>query len=326
MKRGLAIAGATALVLAAAGCSSDSGSESDDKKVNITQFRLHTAATTLVAQNKGIAESYGLEVNNGWGESSAAMVAALAGGQTDVATSSAPSVIEAITNGNVDLKIIGEVYREQPGETAYVALPGSGIKEIKDLIGKKVAIPGMSNSSVLRLKYTMKKQGLDYNKVEFVDMPHGEMTASLERGAVDVAQLTSSTLAAAIDTLDTTVVYDVSAGEFDGFPALAWVASGKFVKENPDAVAAFQCAVVVEGAQAVLDDKDLYREQLKSGLDWDDAAIDAVINTRYSPTSDAEVLQQVPDIMQEVGVLKEKFDVSDIVVPLPSDCDSLKTN
>lgn len=333
IKRGLATVGAATLaLLATTACSSESnapaqssGSNSlapETNEVRVSQFRLHTAATTFAAQTKGLDKAYGLEINNTWGETGTGMVAALAGGQTDFVTASAPNVVEAVTNGGVDLMIVGEMFRDKPGTTAFVTMPDSGIKGIEDLLGKKVATTGLTNASLLRLKHTMEAEGLDHNKVDWVDMPLGEITAALERGVIDAGQLTSAPLDAAIETLKTPVVYDPGAGEYDGFPALGWITSGTFAKENPNTVAAFQCAIVMGGAQAIIDDKDLYRAELKENLDWDDAAIDPVIDTNYSPTSDAEKLQLVPDLMFDMGVIKEKFDISSIVVPLPTDCEA----
>jgi len=284
------------------------------------QYQQTSAAPFLAAEQNGIAADYGLTLKLVPGESSPAMITQLVGGEGQVATASAWGVVNAIRNG-IDLRIVGENYREGPDSLTVEALPDSGIKELKDLIGKKVGVVGLNSGHDLRIKYAMEQEGMDWSKVTFVDLPFGEMNSNLETGNIDAASLVGPLLAQAKDKLHTVTVFDYGKGIYEGFSALAWISTGDFVDKNPNAVAAFQCAVVLKGAELVRDDKDAYYKSIMDGLGWTEAQIDATTKVNYPAANDAEELQMTPHIMYTLGAIDEELDMSKITVPMPDNCD-----
>ena len=283
------------------------------------QYRQTSASPFLAAMDSGIAAEHGLTLKYEWAESSPAMLTQVVSGNAQVGTSSLWGVVNAIQQG-MDIRIVGEDYREVTDSLTVEALPNSGIKGIEDLAGKKVGVVGLNSGHDLRIKYALKLKGLDPNGPQFVDLPFGQMGSSLETGAIDAGVFVGTGLKVAKEKLKSTTVMDYGKEPYKDFPALQWVMSGQFVDKNPNAVAAFQCAVVLQGATLAQSDQDLYQAGLKKHLGWDDAAIAATTKVTFPAANDVEQMQIVPDIMHELGVVPDKLDLATVTVPLPENC------
>ncbi|MCC2033174.1 ABC transporter substrate-binding protein [Microbacterium allomyrinae] len=333
------VAGAVSLVLlAAAGCAASTESDADaagaaapavsavdpfapeQSTVVGVNYRQTSVAPFAAAQDSGIAAEYGITLEPAWAESAPAAITQIVGGGGDVGTASLWGTINANLQG-IELRVIGENFRDVEESLTLEALPDSGISTIEDLEGKKVGVVGLNSTHDLRLKYLMQDEGFDWESVEFLDVPFGEMGASLETGVIDAGVFLGPTLAAAKANLDTVTVLDYGAGLYEGFPSLQWVTTKKFADENPNTIAAFQCAVVVKGAELVTDDEEAYSSAISGALGWDAAAIAATKKVIYPASNDTEAMQIVPDIMYNFGVITEEFDIAGITIPLPDNCD-----
>jgi NitT/TauT family transport system substrate-binding protein len=283
------------------------------------QYRLTSAAQFISAEKSGIAAEYGLTLSQEWIESSPAALTALVGGQGQVATVSGWSIVNAVNEG-IDVRIVGEAVIAIEGLTTVESLPDSGIESIEDLVGKTVGVVGINSGHDYRISYAMQQAGLDPDSVTFVAVPMGDMAANLQQGTIDAATVLGAAQLGLRTNLDTQMVADLSGGIFDTWPEIQWVMMGDFVDANPNAVAAFQCAVVVKGQELVNTDDELYDSILKDDLGFDDAAIEADVKQQYLGQNDAESLQRIPDIMFDLGKIPAEFDITDVLVPLPDNC------
>ena len=288
-------------------------------EISVTMYRQASSVPAVLAMEQGFDRDAGVDLAVDWGESSQAILAALVGGGADVGTVSIPSIVEASREG-FDIRIVGEAFREVEGSQLLETLPGSGIDGIDDLAGKTVGVVGLLSGHDTRLRYVMGLEGIDESATTFVSVSFGEMGVALETGQIDAGVFTGPTLKQAKDALDTRTIFDFGAGPLEGYPAMQWVMMGDFVDANPAAVAAFQCAVVVRGAEAA-DDEAAFRDAMIDGLGFSPEGFAAVVKPDYPAANDPKVMQRAADIFFEVGVITEAFDVSEITVPLPGSCD-----
>lgn len=201
--------------------------------------------------------------------------AAQAAGAYDAATGaevdwrkfdSGAEVIAAVASGALDIGYVGSsplaaaASRQLPVEAffivgligsseALVARDGSGVSGVKDLEGRKVAVPFVSTTHYSLLA-ALAHEGVDAKKVEILNLRPPEIAAAWARGDIDAAYVWDPALGQIRETgkviLDSAQVADWGAPTFD-----AWIVRKDYAAEHPEAVRGF----VVETARAY----DAYR-------------------------------------------------------------------
>jgi len=286
--------------------------------VNLMIWRTPSAAPYFVAADEGIVGEYGVDYTIDYAETSAAAVATVVGGTTDITSASLFAVVSAINEG-IELKVIGEQFRQVENSAFLETLPGSGIESIEDLPGHKIGVVGLNSAYHLGIASWLDENGFDSSEVEFVNLGFGEMGQALQTGAIDAGSFTGPTLEQARTEMGSVPVFDYKV-QFPNLPATSYIVRADWAAENPNTVAAFQCAVIVRGTEIVRDDDEVYRASVMKGLGWDEAAMDAQVKFEYTPANDPQVQQYVPDLMFSAGLIPEEFDIETVLIPLPDDC------
>lgn len=173
--------------------------------------------------------------------------AAQAAGAYDAATGaevdwrkfdSGAEVIAAVASGALDIGYVGSsplaaaASRKLPVEAffvvgligsseALVARDGSGVSGVKDLEGRKVAVPFVSTTHYSLLA-ALAHEGVDAKKVEILNLRPPEIAAAWARGDIDAAYVWDPALGQIRETgkviLDSAEVADWGAPTFD-----AWI-------------------------------------------------------------------------------------------------------
>ncbi|MEU0130890.1 MULTISPECIES: ABC transporter substrate-binding protein [unclassified Streptomyces] len=123
---------------------------------------------------------------------------------------------------------------------ALVARDGSGIKDVEDLEGRKVATP-FSSTSHYSLLAALAASGVDASKVDLLDLEPQDIVAAWSRGDIDAAYVWLPTL----DELGKTGTTLVSSRELAaaGKPTLdLGVASTAFIEKQPEVITAWRKA------------------------------------------------------------------------------------
>ena len=77
------------------------------------------------------------------------------------------------------------VYLGHRDGTAMVVRKDSSIRSVRDLVGKKIAIPSRYSNQFLMIFKGLRDQGLGLKDVKFVEMPPPDMPAALQTRSVD---------------------------------------------------------------------------------------------------------------------------------------------
>lgn len=164
-----------------------------------------------------------------------------------------PLQIQAFGSGDLDVGYIGPgaLWLPQSGKAKVIAInqlgladhliarPGSGIKSVSDLKGKKVAVPqGTSGDMIFQL--ALKKAGLSPKDVDVVNMDPSTVVTAFSSGSVDAA----ATWYPLIDTIKKRVPDFVDlASDKNYFPEQtfpnAFVAGNSFVDKHSGTVKKF---------------------------------------------------------------------------------------
>ncbi|MGU3399708.1 taurine ABC transporter substrate-binding protein [Brucellaceae bacterium D45D] len=203
---------------------------------------------------------------------------------------SGADVIAAIASGDIDIGYVGSsplaaaASRELPIETFFVvgligeseALVAKDATSVKELVGKKVAVPFVSTTHYSLLA-ALKHEGVDAKSVEILNLRPPEIAAAFERGDIDAAYVWDPALGQ-IKTrgkviLDSAKVAEWGAPTFD-----AWIVRKDFANEHPEAVRDF----VKETGKAY----DAYNSKPDA---WDEKSPEAEKIARLTGAKQAEV-------------------------------------
>ncbi|WP_280232684.1 ABC transporter substrate-binding protein [Nocardia cyriacigeorgica] len=114
------------------------------------------------------------------------VIQAFRGGAVDIASNAGIPPIHAHATG-LDAKIIGVKVRDLPNYQLATA-PGSNIRQIADLRGKRIAFSPGQAQGVVVLR-TLKSAGIGLDEVELVELNSPQFLTALQGGQIDVAPL-----------------------------------------------------------------------------------------------------------------------------------------
>lgn len=185
--------------------------------------------------------------------SGADVIAAMASGDVAVAElGSSPLAIAASQGVELQLFMLAQVIGEAE---SLVVRDGSGIAELGDLVGKRVAVP-VGSTAHFSLMGALQHAGVAERDLTILNMPPDQIAAAWEQGAIDAAFIWQPVQSQILQTGTLLVGADKTA-EW-GFPTFdGWVVNNDFAAENADAMAAF-ARTMNEANLAYLDNKDAW--------------------------------------------------------------------
>jgi ABC-type nitrate/sulfonate/bicarbonate transport system substrate-binding protein len=232
-------------------------------------------------------------------------------GELDAVTSSAPTLVSAVSSGQ-DVSAVASVSREAAeGEfrTTFVALEGSGIEGPEDLQGKTIGIVDIGSATDYWAKTAVASAGLDFETdAEYVVLPFPAQEEALRNGQIDVAVLVEPFYTMAMDRGGLVEVFDALTGPGFDQELITLAFDNTFREENPGVVCAF-LADFQASTGWYLDNEDEAKQILV-----DEGYVSTPIEVYREAgdwlrdpdaTIDVDLLGDLIDSMIEYGVLQE---------------------
>jgi len=168
-----------------ASCNKAKGETAASGKPIEIRIAITTYTEPILAQEKGFFEEE-LKQNNATVklstfQSGPPMIEALAAKGLDFAVFGDQPAIQAIASG-IPIKIISGIC-DAVESFGLIARVDSGIKEVKDIKGHKIAAPAGTTAHQLLL-IMLEKNGLTLNDIEYVNLAIGSITPSLIAGDI----------------------------------------------------------------------------------------------------------------------------------------------
>ncbi|MCT9075343.1 ABC transporter substrate-binding protein [Streptomyces fulvoviolaceus] len=251
-------AGALLVTASACGSSGDSGA-ADDKESSggITTVKLGLipivdVAPIYLGQKKGFYSKHGLKLEMSTATGGAAIVPGVASGQFQFGFSNVTSLlvaqstgvpIKAVANGIASTGVEGKDF------SALMVKKGSPIKSPKELEGKKVAINSLKNINETAVRESVRKDGGDPDKVNFVELAFDAMPAALDSGQIDAASVVEpaqATVKSQGGVVIATPIVDVA----KDCTVAMYFTSTQYMQQHPDEVKKFQDATAESLAYA----------------------------------------------------------------------------
>ncbi len=285
-------------------------------KIKLGLLPILDVASVHVAISKGYFKQEGLEVEPVIVQGGAAAIPSLISGDIDITFGNWVSFFAAETKGvakGVDgLKLINDGYQAKPEMFLILTGADSPIKSPKELAGKTIAINTFKNIAELTAKATLEANNVDPNSVTFKELPFPDMQAALTNKQVDAVFMVEPFISKAQRAIGAITVLDAASGPTDGIPVAGYGTTGKFAKENPTTVAAFQRAMAKGQRDAA--DRPTVEPLLVEYAKVDKETASLVHFGEFPTTLDATRLQRVATLMKTYGLLEKDFDVKPMLV------------
>lgn len=308
-------------VLAVTGCSSSRGSGEEGKSaetVNIGFFPNITHSQALVGKADGsFQESIGEDVNLEWHQFNAGneAVESLFAGNLDITYIGPGPAVNGFIKSEGDLEIIAGATHS--GAVLVVGKDES-INSVKELSGKKVAVPNYGNTQDVTLRAALSEAGLkDTNNggdVEIVQAKNPDIKLLLERGDIDAAFVPEPWGTRLEIEIGAKVLLDEKQTFRNGeYSSAVILARKEFVKENPEIVEKILenhvglTDYIVENQEEA---KKTVREELKSltNSELPQEVLDggfARMKVSYDPLSESVI--EMAEISKENGFLEDEL-------------------
>ena len=283
--------------------------------------------TPLLFQKKELLKNYGktYEVQLIYVANTSAQIPMLAAKEIDITWTAYSSFAAAVMNAKLDLKLILDIlsYGEPGHFTSYWSvMKESPIKSIKDVKGKRIAVPAFGTALDVAARIALKKAGLEANKdYTPVEVNFPNMFAMLSQGKVDIAAITTPFI---YDPKISSKVRKVFGAEaaMGKIQALMHAVRGDFLAKNraavqdmaEDYVRAWRWFLTPANREEALNIAAKFTKRPRAAYEW---ALTRDKDSYRDPYAqvDIKVLQGNLDVMHQMGYLKERLDISKFADP-----------
>lgn len=183
---GAALALAIAFLLTACGGGGDGAAEAGTLRVASNSNA--TALPFWVAQEKGIFEKNGLNVEYTKIENIATLPQAL-GTSFDIVLSTPTLAISSTSQGIPMVEVSGSSVDSDANPASFLMVDGSkGITDVKQLAGKTIGVLNETGTLHIATLYWLKKEGVDIESLNIVQVDGPAQADQLRRGRVDAVE------------------------------------------------------------------------------------------------------------------------------------------
>lgn len=214
-------------------------------KLRVGTLKMSALTNPWVAQQAGIFQKNGLDVELIEFRSGNEAISAQRGGHCDIVLSIPGTAMTAVERG-FDLVLVAQnetAHAAPPDAGALIVLKDSPFKTVADLAGKKFALSNVHSQLQVAVEVVLKKHGVDPAGVTFLEIPFSSHPAALKSKQIDVA-VALDPWATQMRTSDYARVLSWDYVEsLPEQPIGAWYARSEFVKNNAETVSRFGRAI-----------------------------------------------------------------------------------
>jgi NitT/TauT family transport system substrate-binding protein len=277
------------------------------QKVKIAYVPIMKFATAYVAADRGLFKKYGLDVTFEKVKSGTEAIAFLSQGTVDVGGIAIVTSLWNSWNRGLDIRVIAPGGLEpMKGSSTNLLLSKkaaeAGVKTVADLKGKRVGVAGGPGSgSEYLVAKALEQVHLTIRDVNLMNISNPDIPAALAGGTIDAGLAGPPFSTQALAGGATVLATDLT----PGLMTVAFVGSGKFIKERPEVAERFVVALT-EAARMMQGDQYLSKENVDAYLKYTastEAAIKAAKPAIYDPNQEipAKGLADVERVHRENG-------------------------
>jgi NitT/TauT family transport system substrate-binding protein len=331
----------TAAAGLAAGCSSSSSTSAgggtsavsvlptnfgpaEKTTLNVGVVPAMDSAGFFIALHDGLFAKEGLTINYSPAVSSETAVAQQLKGQLDISGGNYVSYINEAANNRQPIDVVAEASIMQQGAQTIFTMPTSKIKTLAQLKGQLVGVNAPGNIDYLLGVSVLQENGITPTTVKFptAPIPFPQMGGMLASGKVSAAILPEPFASQAEQQYGAVPLADLNQGATSDFPIEGYVVTKQWAAQNPNTLKRFLAALEI--GQEISDTDRPAVEQAFEAINGAQngqvtPGIAAVMALDTYPIGvDATRIQRVADVMFQFGLLKNRFNVSSMLLPSSS--------
>jgi NitT/TauT family transport system substrate-binding protein len=154
-------------------------------KVTFLYTAVNSWVGIFVAKDQGFLEKHGLDVDLSLAQNGSVISAALVADSAQIGGPTPTVLLQANEQGLDLVAIAGTGAYPLKDQSGIIARRDSGIKTVKDLVGRKVGVPGLGGIIDVLSKKWVESNGADYHRVDWIELTFPQMGDALKTGLVD---------------------------------------------------------------------------------------------------------------------------------------------
>lgn len=235
---------------------------------------------------------------------------AIVSGSIQIGMATIPVVLQA-NDGGLDLVLVAGAARHTREHPFISLMARSDIKYEKtaDLIGKTVGVPGINSViDVMFRKWLLNNHG-PLDKVKIVEGPLSQLPDMLKSGSVDYVCIVDPLRTRIVATKTGYIAAEYFAEVNPDVLVSGWLASGDWVKKNPEALKGFR-ASIDEGLEFIRQHPDEAKTIEKNYIGYNSPNFPT-----FSNKARPDDLTFFVEVGNELKLYRTKLDPKKIVVP-----------
>ena len=321
------VTGLAALVglggLLAAGCSGGGGSAApgglETTNLSVAAVPAVDSAALYIAKQRGLFAAEGLHVTILKAVSGKTTVNGQLAGKFAVTSWNYVSYILANADPQrvglkkpADFRVLAPGSIMEANNQDIMVLPGSGIKTVSDLQGKKIAVNVTQNIGQLLVSSVLSDNAVPVNKVTFVPVPFPDMVKALQQHKVDAMWAPEPFITEAEENAGAIPLADSNQGNTENLPISGYMATASWLKKNPNTAAAFRRAIIQAQAIAATDPAAIQQGmEVFANVPAKTASIEAV--PQFPTQSNAALLARLEALMLHFNMINQAYSVSQMI-------------
>jgi NitT/TauT family transport system substrate-binding protein len=276
------------------------------QKVKVAYVPIMKFATVYVAADRGLFKKYGLDVDLEKVKSGTEAIAFLTQGSVDVGGIAIVTSLWNSWNRGLDIRIIApgglEPMTDSPTNLLLSKKSAeAGVKTLADLKGKRVGTAGgPGNGGEYLIAKALERVKLTIRDVEMVNVANPDMPAALAAGSIDAALAGPPYTEQAVKSGNATVL---ATDMTPGLMTVAFVGSGKLIKERPQVAERFVLALT-EAARLMQGANYLAPENLDAYQKYTASTAEALKSAK-SAVYDPDMIVPVKELADIERVFRE---------------------
>jgi NitT/TauT family transport system substrate-binding protein len=305
-----------ALALFAAGCAGLIAPASAATQVRVVYIPIVDALPLFVAKDQGFFEKRGLDVTATAVANQGVVVSSLVSKSAEIGFTVTVSMLQAREAG-LQMKALAGAAAfpiPSPRNVGVVAKTGSGIKGPADLVGKRVGVIGLRAFHHIMVQRWLAENGVDYNKVRFVEVAFPLGPDLLKAGQVDAVVSVDPFFKRMIDTGIGYVVGDFMGTVPDGTLIDFYMSTADWAKDNLAAAHGFRDALA-EAADFIAKNPDSARATLGTWTKQPPAVVASTQIPAFRVDVTAAQIDYWVDLLKRQGILRETTPGQEFMLP-----------
>ena len=265
----------------------------------------------VIAEREGYFKEAGLEIETTLFASGALALPVLQSGHIDIAFSNTISTLQVIERG-LDITVLGPgaiARKSAPDTTFAIMVLKGGIKNLKELEGKRVAVNVIRSATWLYAVAGLEKAGVDWRKVDFIELPNTQQNASLLNHQVDAITQPEPFRTVLMETGKADILQYPMIETGPGNDITQYIALSSWVAQHHDTAIRFARAVA-KGSEFANSNLAATRDINQQFTHLNPAYKDKVELPLFSPKVNVPGMRQTMELMVKFQLLKAPLDIT----------------